>query len=63
MWHMFKDDNKDVKTKLITYGIFIVNFEQISCINLVFPLLTLNKYKPVGEMSRNLLNETPNQSN
>ena len=30
------------------FGVFTVNFEQISHIALVFPLLNLNKYMPAG---------------
>ena len=33
----------------LSSGVFIVNFEQISDIVLVFPLLPLNKLIPVGE--------------
>ena len=32
-------------------GVFIVNFEKISHIVLVFPLLTLNKQMPAGTMN------------
>ena len=30
MWNLFKVNNKETKTTLITSGVFIVNFEQIS---------------------------------
>ena len=43
---MFKVGNKDKRTTLVTErrsGIFIVNFEHISHIFLVFLLLTLSK--------------------
>ena len=33
-------------------GVFIVNFERILNILLVFPLLTLNKYMPAGKRLR-----------
>ena len=32
------------------FGVFIVNFEQILNINLVFPLFTLNKYMPARSL-------------
>ena len=37
VWYLFKVNNKYTKTSL-TSGVFIVNFEQISHIMLVFPL-------------------------
>ena len=40
MLNMFKVNNKDTTT---TSGAFIVNFEQISHLALVFLLLTLNR--------------------
>ena len=38
---LFKVNNKD--NRMTSSDVFIVNFEQISHINLLFPLLTLNK--------------------
>ena len=32
-----------------SYGVIIINFEQISHIIMVIPLFTLNKYIPAGE--------------
>ena len=44
MWNLFKVNNKDAKTtSVMPFGVFIVNFEQISHIVLVVPLLTLHK--------------------
>ena len=44
MWNLLKVNNKDAKTtSVMPFGVFIVNFEQISHIVLVVPLLTLNK--------------------
>ena len=40
MWNLFKFNNKDVWHRFV---VFIVNFEQMSHIALVFQLLTLNK--------------------
>ena len=40
VWNMFKVNNKDTRTMP---GVFIVNFEHISHLVLVFLLLTLNK--------------------
>ena len=34
------------------FGVFIVNFEHISCLVLVFLLLTLNMYMPTGVLSK-----------
>ena len=39
VWNMFKDNNKDTK---MTPGVFIVSFEHISHLALVFLLFTLN---------------------
>ena len=39
---MFKVNDKDTKTTLRCSGVFIVNFELISHLFLVFLLLTLN---------------------
>ena len=40
---MFKVDNKDTRMMPIApFGIFVVNFEHISHLDLVFLLLTLN---------------------
>ena len=49
LWNLFKIKNKDTKTTSLTSfwrrsGAFIVGFEHISSIVLVFPLLSLNKY-------------------
>ena len=33
---------------IVNFGVFIVNFEQISYMALAFPLLTLNKRLPEG---------------
>ena len=41
MWNLFKVNNKDTRTT--SSGVFIVNFEMISHIALVFLLLILNK--------------------
>ena len=44
-------------------GIIIVNFEQISDLVLVFPLLTLSRYMPTGLMLSDLLLSTTTSSN
>ena len=52
--HLFKVNNAATRTlckiylnfPIKTCGVFIVNFEHISHLFLVFPLLTLNKYMP-----------------
>ena len=44
---MFKVNNKDTRMKRRS-GVFIVNFEHISHLVLVFLLLTLNMYFPAG---------------
>ena len=44
---MFKVDNKD-QNDWCRSTVFIVNFEHISHLVLVFLLLTLNMYMPVG---------------
>ena len=44
VYKLFKVNNINTRT-----GVFIVNFEQILLIVLVFPLLTLNKITPVGQ--------------
>ena len=43
---MFKVNNKDNRTAAMT-RVFAVNFEHISHIVLVFPLLSLNKWMPI----------------
>ena len=44
MWNMFKLNNKDTRTTLlVSPGVFIVNFYNISHIALLFLLLILNK--------------------
>ena len=43
---MFKVINNDTKWR--RSGVFIVNFEHISYLVLVFLLLTFSKYMPVG---------------
>ena len=46
---MFKVNNKDTRTTpWRRSGIFIVNFEHISHLVLVFLLLSLNMYLPAG---------------
>ena len=50
---MFKVNNKDTRTTLSVVakrrsGVFIVNFEHISHLVLVFLLLTLNMQLPAG---------------
>ena len=40
------------------FGLSIVNFDQISYINLVFPLLTLNKQMPAGYATNLLVIKT-----
>ena len=42
VWNMFKVDNKNTRKR--RSGVFIVNFEQISHLFLVFLLLPMNKY-------------------
>ena len=42
---MFKVNNKDIRK---TPGIFVVNFEHISYIVLVFLLITLSRQMPAG---------------
>ena len=50
-----KVNNKDIAAKsLESSWDFIVNFEQILHIVLVFPLMSLNKYIPAGDL-QNLL--------
>ena len=44
---MFKVNNKDTRRKRRS-GVFIVNFEHISHLVLVFLLLTLNMQLPAG---------------
>ena len=44
---MFKVNNKDAKCRS---GVFIVNFEHISHLVLVFLLLTLNMQLPAGKL-------------
>ena len=56
---MFRVSNKDTRTTTTMKiperrhwrrsGIFIVNFEQISHLALVFLLLTLSRYMPAGK--------------
>ena len=45
MWNMFKVNNKDTRTTPRS-GVFIVNFEHISQLFLVFLLLTLSRLMP-----------------
>ena len=40
--YLFKANNRNSRTRC-RIGIFIINFEQISHIVLVFPMLTMNK--------------------
>ena len=40
-----------LKIKTLHSGVFILNFEQVLRIVIVFPLLTLKKEKPVGLLS------------
>ena len=41
---MFKGNNKDtIRTTMASFGVFVVNFEHISHIVLVFLLLTLSR--------------------
>ena len=49
---MFKVNNKDIRATFLTWlsGVFIVNFEYISYIVLVFPLLAFNNYMPAGKV-------------
>ena len=44
MWNMFKDNNKDTR-------VFIVNFEHVSHLDLVFLLLILSRLIPTGKVS------------
>ena len=47
VWNIWKVNNKYTRmTSCCSFGVFIVNFEQISHIVLIFPLLTLNKRMP-----------------
>ena len=47
VWNIWKVNNKYTRmTSCCRFGVFIVNFEQISHIVLIFPLLTLNKRMP-----------------
>ena len=52
VWDLFKVNYKDLKTlewrHWRRYGVFLVNFEQIPHIALVFPLLTLNNWLPAA---------------
>ena len=56
VWNHFKVNKKDTRTTsmatffvvIVNFGVFIVNFEQISYMALVFPWLTLNKQLPEG---------------
>ena len=49
VWNLFKVDNRDTRRRHWRRScVFMVNFEQISHIILLFPLLTLNKYIPTG---------------
>ena len=44
VWNMFAVNNRTPEGRLWRrFGVFIVNFEQISHLFLVFPLLNLNK--------------------
>ena len=45
---MFKVNNKDTRTTTLAIDIFIVNFEDILHLFLVFLLFTLNKKLPAG---------------
>ena len=45
---MFKVNSKDVRCLYCYSDVFIVNFEHISHLALVFLLLTLNMYLPTG---------------
>ena len=47
MWNMFKINNKGTRTTRRS-GVFIVKFEHISHLALVFLLLTLNMKLPAG---------------
>ena len=43
VWNILKVNNKNTRTTSVRYGVFIVNFEHISYLFLVFLSLTLNK--------------------
>ena len=47
---MFKVNNKDTGTSRRRSGVFIVNFERISHLFLVFLLLTLDMQLPTGNI-------------
>ena len=57
---MFKVNNKGTKTTSVTFGVFIVNFEHISHLFLVFLLLDLNiKMFSVSVIQKNPHTDTP----
>ena len=43
VWDLFKINNKGTRATSMTSGAFIINFEHILYIVLVFPMLTSNK--------------------
>ena len=45
---MMTVSNSTIKTSELCHAVFIFNFENIQQINLIFLLLTLNMYFPVG---------------
>ena len=48
VWNIFKVNNKDTTTPMASSGVFILNFEYISHLDLVFLLLTLKMWLPAG---------------
>ena len=45
---MFKVNNEDTRTRSMTFCVFLVNFEYISRLVMVFLLLTLRRYIAAG---------------
>ena len=63
MWNVFKGNNNDTRTRsLLRSGFFIVDFEHIWHVILVFSLLPLNKQMLDGTFQENLKSRIPAKS-